>query len=608
MRKAFALLAQLAQEISTRVSPRALLPPEPCRFYEKRRRSSVGYANQVFGFLDGLAWSGATTDDSILTVSILELARLLLRQEDDLAVAETLLREILKVTGADRGFVVARDEQQFVPKFEVSIDSNADDEGARFSRGLVRTALERNEPIYSSNPAEDPELSQTASVIAAAGRAVFVVPLSSGEERYGALYLEHPKVGGFSATARAFVLEGAELAGLALHRAVQRAELARRSRALERDLLAQFDFGGIVTRDPAMLHVLTTVAQVANAKASVLVRGESGTGKELVARALHVNSGRSRGPFVALHCAALPSAMLESELFGHVRGAFTGADRDRPGRLASAAGGTLFLDEVGELPGDVQAKLLRAVQFGELQRVGADKVEKVDVRIVAATHRDLAAMVKKGQFREDLYYRLRVIEVVVPPLRERPGDIVPLTRRFLKQLGGRASHLTPEAIRCLELYDWPGNIRELENAMERGSLLSRSDTIGVDALPPEIAALSQGVRDAAPRSGGSTPPASARAHPGADDTEDALDAEPNSGPTSRPTPPPSSRDSIIGIAATEKRTHREELLEFERRRIVNALEQCAGNQTAAAKLLEMSRRTLVSRLATFELTRPRRRS
>ena len=533
-------------------------------------------------------------------MSILELARLLLRQEDDLAVAETLLRKILEVTGADRGFVVARDGQQFVSKFEVSIDSGADDDIARFSRGLVRGALERNEAIYSTNPAEDPLLSQTASVIASAGRAVFVVPLSSGEERFGALYVEHPRVGGFTPEARAFVLDGAELAGLALHRAVQRAELTRRSRALENDLLAQFDFGGIMTRDPAMLHLLKTVAQVANAKASVLIRGESGTGKELIARALHVNSGRSRGPFVALHCAALPSAMLESELFGHVRGAFTGADRDRGGRLASASGGTLFLDEVGELPPDVQAKLLRAVQFGELQRVGADKVEKVDVRVVSATHRDLRELSKKGLFREDLYFRLKVIEVVVPPLRERPGDIAALTAHFLKLHGnGTHRHLTREAMSCLELYEWPGNIRELENAIERACLLASGDAIDVDALPPEIAS-----ELAAPH------PARA-----ASDLPAAI-SRPVASVTSAPAPAVlaaggSGSEAAQGGAAENApstQSLRADLRELEKERISNALAQCAGNQTAAAALLKMSRRTLVTRLATFEMTRPRKRT
>ena len=182
---------------------------------------------------------------------------------------------------------------------------------------------------------------------------------------------------------------------------MNRAELARRTSALERDLFAQHDFSGIITRDPAMMSLLRTVAQVATAKASVLITGESGTGKELIAKALHVNSERGRGPFVALPCAALPSTMLESELFGHVRGAFTGADKDRAGRLASARGGTLFLDEVAEIPLETQAKLLRAVQFGEVQRLGTDRPEVVDVRIVAATHRNLAERVAQGTFRQE---------------------------------------------------------------------------------------------------------------------------------------------------------------------------------------------------------------
>ncbi len=423
----------------------------------------------------------------------LELARLLLTEDDDVALAEVLLGKVLEVTGGDRGFVVARDGDQFVPKFEHRIDAEGNDDVARFSRALVRAALTHNRPIHSVNPAEDPQLMHTESVMASAGRAVLVVPLSSGDARFGALYLEHPARGGFTDEARAHVLEVGELAGLALHRAVQRAELLRRSRALEDGLLAQFDFAGIVTRDDAMLAALRTVGQVANAKASVLVRGETGTGKDLLARAIHVNGARWRGPYVALHCAALPSTMLESELFGHVRGAFTGADRDRAGRLASASGGTLFLDEVGELPLEVQAKLLRAVQSGELQRVGSDRIEKVDVRVVAATHRDLSSMVAAGSFRQDLYYRLKVVEIVVPPLRERRLDIALLAQHFLAEhAGAREVRISPRALACLERHDWPGNVRELSHAIERACLLASCSTeIDVHDLPDEISARAE---------------------------------------------------------------------------------------------------------------------
>src|SRR5262249_33633966 len=232
---------------------------------------------------------------------------------------------------------------------------------------------------------------------------------------------------------------------------------------------------GIVTRDPHMLELLRVVAQVADSEATVLVRGETGTGKELIARALHVNSGRRRRPFVILHCSALPASLLESELFGHIRGAFTGAERDRAGRIAQADGGTLFLDEVGEIPAEAQAKLLRFLQFGEIMRVGSDKVEKVDVRVVAATHQDLDAMIRERRFRQDLYFRLKVVELTVPPLRERPGDILLLADAFLQKKWRRPNErprLTARAEKALVAHAWPGNVRELEGLIERACLLA----------------------------------------------------------------------------------------------------------------------------------------
>ncbi|NUP10464.1 MAG: sigma-54-dependent Fis family transcriptional regulator [Polyangiaceae bacterium] len=416
---------------------------------------------------------------------------------------------MLDLTGADRGFVVSREGDQFKPTFAVRFDAVGNDEAARFSRSLVRIALADNRVFHSLNPADDPELSGLESLAAAAGRAVLVVPLSSGDERYGALYLEHPHAGGFSSEAVRLVTDVAELAGLCLHSAVQRSVLARRTSSLEKDLFARHDFSAIVTRDAAMLKLLATVAQVAGAKASVLVTGESGTGKELIAKALHVNSDRRRGPFVALHCAALPSAMLESELFGHVRGAYTGADRERAGRLASASGGTLFLDEIAEIPLETQAKLLRAIQFGELQRLGTDKVERVDVRFVAATHQNLAERVQQGLFRQDLYYRLRVVELRLPPLRERRGDIALLATRFLAAHARTpGARLSASVMRRLDRYTWPGNVRELENVIERACLLAASDEIGVDALPEELTSGVEPSRaDGPPPSSGASAPA-----------------------------------------------------------------------------------------------------
>jgi Nif-specific regulatory protein/two-component system response regulator HydG len=245
----------------------------------------------------------------------------------------------------------------------------------------------------------------------------------------------------------------------------------------------------------------------------VLVLGETGTGKGVVATALHARSARRDAPFITLNCAALPEALLESELFGHVKGAFTGAERERPGRIAAAHGGTLFLDEVAEIPTEVQAKLLRFLQFGELQRLGADRVEKVDVRVVAATHRNLEECVRTGTFRQDLYYRLKVIELELPPLRDRPDDIPLLVEAFLAEFRsptGERRTFTKAALAVLEAHSYPGNVRELRHVVERACVLATSPLLDVDLLPPDIvrASLLQG--DGAFRDGNSPPDGSER--------------------------------------------------------------------------------------------------
>ncbi|MBI5575911.1 MAG: sigma-54-dependent Fis family transcriptional regulator [Deltaproteobacteria bacterium] len=241
----------------------------------------------------------------------------------------------------------------------------------------------------------------------------------------------------------------------------------------------------IVSASPAMKQVISIADRVAGTEATVLVTGESGTGKEAVARRIHVRSRRAEGPFVAVNCAAIPGELLESELFGHARGAFTGAVRDRAGRFRQAESGTLFLDEIGEIPLPLQAKLLRAVQERAVDVVGSDRPVHVDVRIVAATNRDLPALIREGAFREDLYYRLNVVEIRVPPLRERPEDIPPLVEYFMKGLGeGRDLTVPSNVMSELKRRPWPGNVRELSNACERMAILCRGDDVSMDDLPP----------------------------------------------------------------------------------------------------------------------------
>jgi DNA-binding NtrC family response regulator len=260
---------------------------------------------------------------------------------------------------------------------------------------------------------------------------------------------------------------------------------------LQREVEERYDLEGIIARSQSMRDVVALVRRIAGSTASVLVTGESGTGKELIARAIHYNSARRGGPFVAVNLAAVPESLIESELFGHKKGAFTDARADKPGLFVEADGGTIFLDEIGELALPLQAKLLRVLQEHEVRPLGATKNQRVDVRVVAATNRNLEAMLADGSFREDLYYRLNVIQVDLPPLRSRPEDVVPLSEYLLGQLGARQTpprrlRLAPEAQHLLLAYHWPGNVRELMNVLERGAALCQGELITDEDMPPHV--------------------------------------------------------------------------------------------------------------------------
>jgi two-component system response regulator AtoC len=290
------------------------------------------------------------------------------------------------------------------------------------------------------------------------------------------------------------------------------------------------------------------VRKIADYSTSVLITGESGTGKELVARAIHSSGIRSARPFVVVNCGAIPAALLESELFGHVKGAFTDAHRNKAGLFQEADGGTIFLDEIGELPMELQVKLLRVLQEGELRRVGDNRAVKVDVRVVAATLRDLKEEIKKGSFRDDLYYRLNVIEIKLPPLRSRPGDIPGLASRFIEKYGRRfgkpAKALSEEALAALMSYGWPGNIRELENVIERAMILEETGTIRKLALP---------IAQAAPQR------------------------------------------ELHGLSIKKAEE------ELEKELISRALERTGNNRTKAAQMLEISHRALLYKIKSFGL-------
>ncbi|MBC8874708.1 MAG: sigma-54-dependent Fis family transcriptional regulator [Planctomycetes bacterium] len=301
---------------------------------------------------------------------------------------------------------------------------------------------------------------------------------------------------------------------------------------------------GIIADSPAMRHLVKTIAVVAPSDAAVLILGPSGAGKEVLAQLIHGWSPRAKRPMIVANCAGMPESLIESELFGHVKGAFTGATENRNGLIRAADGGTLFLDEIGELPLHLQPKLLRALETGQVTPVGSDKPVTVDARLVAATNRDLQDAVTEGQFREDLYYRINVVELLVPPLAERSQDILELARKFAAEFVGGPIRLSPQAVRCLLSHTWPGNVRELRNAIQLACLVCRGDVIMPEHLPPKIA----------------------------DHVPDSDRQDPKAG----------------------------QLLQIERAAILATLEECNGNRTQAAKKLGISRRGLIYKLRAIE--------
>ncbi len=335
-----------------------------------------------------------------------------------------------------------------------------------------------------------------------------------------------------------------------IRRALRGNEIEHENTLLREQLDRRYGLESFTGSSPAMEEVLQTIRQVAPSKATVLIQGESGTGKELAARAIHNLSPRHRAPFIAVHCAALSPQLLESELFGHEKGAFTGAGERRTGRFEQAAGGTLFLDEIGEIDAGTQVKILRVLGERTFERVGGNKTLEADVRLLAATNRDLAAMVAAGAFREDLYFRLNVVQITMPPLRDRPGDVPLLARRFLQECAGENEkpfrELTQDAMAALTAYPWPGNVRELRTAIEHGVVMATGAKITLRDLPASV------------RGAGSLRVAPGRPSPSA---------------------PPSLNLQDTEIAL-----------------IVQALKECGGNRSSAAHKLGISRRTLHRKL------------
>ncbi len=300
--------------------------------------------------------------------------------------------------------------------------------------------------------------------------------------------IEAVKAGAFDYISKPFKIDEVVLH---VQRALGNRKLLRENRSLKRQLGSQVQLSSLVGNSPKMLEIYKKIAMVADARSTVLICGESGTGKELVAKAIHYNGPRAEQYYYAVNCGALTETLLETELFGHVRGSFTGATENKRGIFEAASGGTVFLDEVSEMSPGLQVKVLRTLEEQEVRRIGSNEVVKVDVRIIAASNRNLADCVQEGKFRQDLYYRLRVIEIDIPPLRDRLEDIPLLVEHFLKKIGGergQAFSVSPQALSTLMSYAWPGNVRELENALESAAALNRTGVIPLEDLPVKVRA------------------------------------------------------------------------------------------------------------------------
>jgi DNA-binding NtrC family response regulator len=500
-------------------------------------------------------------------------------ERDAQRVLELALDAGLDVVGGERGFLLLREGDDW----QVVAARNIDHETIRrpsfkFSRSVAEQVAQTGEPVLTASAMDDPRFAAARSVHQLALESIVCVPIRSPERVLGTIYIEnrfsqgrfseeHLRLAQALADQVALALESGRLERALCERAeelerargelarrveVQEDELARLEREVRRtreETALRHEYGEIIGRGAAMRRLLETLDRVSDTSLPVLIEGATGTGKELVARALHTNGPRRGRPFVTVNCGALPDLLLESELFGHARGAFTGADRARTGLMREASGGTLFLDEVGEMSAAMQVKLLRAIQNAEVTPLGTDRPVAIDVRVVAATNRRLAELVREGRFREDLFYRLNVIHVEVPSLAERREDVPDLAEHFLQriaaQTGKAPKKLTRAALGALLRHDFPGNVRELENVLSQAAVFAPEEGIRPEDLPLEL------TRSLPPPTGGS---------------------------------------------------RRDYLRAADRRLVEQTLAACGGNISQVARRLGVSRPTLYRRLGEYELT------
>ncbi len=478
-------------------------------------------------------------------------------------VLEQLIDSTIQLADANRGFLMLADDSG-VLEFRVARDREkrplAMEEFA-ISFSIVNDAADRGEPLFISDLPDDTRFKDQKSVIDLQLKRAVCVPLLLEGSVIGVIYADSDRLSpAFAKEDMSIISAFASQATIAVENAKLHGKVVNNQEALEREnlklrqeLSGRYELAGFIGRSRSMQEIFLTIQKVAAYTTTVLIQGETGTGKELIARAIHLNGSRKDKPLVAINCGAMPKELLESELFGHKKGSFTGAVSDKAGLFETASGGTIFLDEIGEMPLPLQVKLLRVLQEGEIRRVGENIDRKVDVRVIAATNRDLNEEVRKGLFRGDLYYRLNVVPITIPPLRERQEDIIPLAEHFLRKFGSKMGksgiEISSEAMKYLLTNPWPGNVRELENSIERALALSGASRV----LAPEHF-------------------------------------------------PHLSADSGIFERLAEGKTLKEKMQAVERRFIAEALEKTGGRVTKAALLLDVTRQHLHNKMKKYRIT------
>jgi transcriptional regulator with GAF, ATPase, and Fis domain len=419
------------------------------------------------------------------------IARNLLQENDYGELLTNILDMTIQALGAERGCVVSREKGEFRATAARNFrNQTLAEKEQEISTTIAGMAVQEGRVLRFHNAQESEILRDKKSVRKLHPRSVLCAPLIVSNDAFAVIYLENREISNhFNENHERLLSEICALAAPRLHTAVAIENARQRARSLE---LAQGESDGVITADLGMSIVLDALAKIAPTELTVLIQGETGTGKELLARAIYRRSVRASGPFVVLNCGAIPPMLIESELFGCVRGAYSGADRDRVGLIGSANRGTLFLDEIGEMPMELQSRLLRVLQSGDFNRVGSARSEQVDVRVIAATNRDLESEVEQRRFREDLYFRLSSVTLRVPPLRERKADVVLLADHFLRSYAGKrarpAPRLSSKCAHVLLSYPFPGNVRELEGEMSRlVAMCPPGEEIPASALNDRIA-------------------------------------------------------------------------------------------------------------------------